>query len=167
MLSRAVDKNERGIAMLETVLIAPVLISIALFCTDLFFFSKSKTDLNQVTRDAAIFFAMYPGTSGISGTQSNTHREETTSNVCILDPLNLSGHPQEDIDECEHVATQERAYRLMEAQQSYLNINRSTTQITTTKTGNKVELFITAEVKSSFFLTNKTITSRAILRKIV
>jgi hypothetical protein len=154
--------NERGSIFFESLIVAPVLIILFLFCADFLMFTKSHTFVSQVTRDAAIYFATIPGEPS-SHPETNLHKDD--DNMMKHEMLQLCSNESETIDpRCYHLATQERAYRSLQVGSGNLDIE--SVNMTTSYDGQNVTLEINADIRVSFWWNTSRVNTSATLRKV-
>ncbi len=135
-------------------LVLPILIAMYLFSADMFFFSKSKTNVTQVTRDAAIFFALAPG--NLTQTQQNNlHLDQDMQQICSADPSET---------DCAAVIAHRRVFLMLDGIKSYMDMDGL--NISSNYDGSKIHLTVSAPTKTKFFFSNETITRTATLRRI-
>ena len=149
------NKNEKGAALMEALIVGPIIVSVLFFFVDLLLFSKSETGLTQAARDAAIYLALTPGTmtQGAKNNINSTNPE--LIQLCVADP--------EAVD-CPHAIAQQRAFLLLQAQNSYLEVQNAS--FSTSYDGAKISLTISAPVKIAYTFQNRTITRTVVLKRI-
>jgi Flp pilus assembly protein TadG len=151
--------NQKGAIFVETLIAAPLMIMIFLFCVDFLMFTKSHTFVSQVARDAAIYFATIPGEPE-QGQETNLYKHNEYNDLILL-----CSNEEEQVDPmCYHLATQVRAFRSLQAGSGNLDIQDL--NMTTSYDGNNVTLEISADVKISFWWNTSTVNTSATLRKV-
>lgn len=151
--------NQKGAIFVETLIAAPVMIMLFLFCADFLMFTKSHTFVSQVARDAAIYFATIPGEPQ-QGQETNLYKHSEYNDLILI-----CSNESESIDPmCYHLATQVRAFRSLQAGSGNLDIQDLT--MTTSYDGVNVSLEISADIKVSFWWNTSTVSTNATLRKV-
>ncbi len=154
--------NESGAVLVEAALIAPIIILLLFFGVDMFLYSQGKTVVTQVSRESTIYLATVPGTLVNTNPYVNLVAQEDSNTWSQLCDANYN------VDDCPHLNTQYRIYRMLESAKSTLRFESAniSTQYSTTVEGNFVTVSISVPVKTFFGMFSGNVGNTVKLRRV-
>lgn len=156
---------ERGSAIIETALVAPMLVMFFLFVIDFLIMSKSKAVLTQAARDAGIYYSTYPLPLQIGATSTETdssiYSDEINSDACIANNASPSSL-------CAEKSTFYHTYRMLSAEGGQLSLDyaNGNFNMSFSYDGVRTSVTVSSKIKTLFFFEDKVIEKTAILRRI-
>lgn len=103
--------DSKGAILLETAIIAPILVFFALVGVDYFIYTKSKTFVTQIARESVLYLATVPASTLDASYITVDKPDPDTEQTCLA--VNNDGL-------CPHVLTVSRAVKLINTNNNYV-----------------------------------------------
>jgi len=161
-MKRSEVNKESGSVLVETALIAPILILLIFFGVDLLVYSQGKTVVTQIARESTIYLATVPGTlvstTPFENVRSN-YGYEDWSQACSADY---------QVADCPHLHTQIRVYRMIASAKGFLDPGPSsiTTTYSTEIDGNFVSVAVNVPIHTFFGMMSGNVQRTTKLRRV-
>lgn len=161
-MRRSEVNNESGSVLVETALVAPVLLLLIFFGVDMFFYSQSKTFVSQVARESAFYLATVPGTLVDTNPFINELGKNESADWKLACDANYND------DDCPHLQTQIRVNRMLSSAKVLIDAGNAsiTTDYDTDADGNFVSVSIDVPVLTFFGMFSGNVQRTVKLRRV-